>query len=260
MTLLEVDQLCIQVGGRMLVEQLDLKVNPNECWVVLGRNGTGKTRLIHQLVGLDAPSTKVRLDGQVIPKLSAKQRARRVALLLQHSQLGFRQTTLQLVLGGGFARHNGWESHTDLAKAEHCLIQVGLQDSAQRQAESLSGGELRRAEIARLLFQQAKLSILDEPLNHLDMAQQFALLDLLRKDCVSTRRGLILVLHDVNLARRVATHLLLLYGDGRWRAGPVDPLGGAELLSDLLGYPLQEHSCDGRPWLVPDHPSTDRPQ
>ena len=162
--------------------------------------------------------------------------------MFQHSHIGFHSTTLEMALSGGYAHRAGWgvESAADIEQAKQALEAVGLQALAEQPLEFLSGGELRRAEIARLLIQKPKLAMLDEPLNHLDIGQQLAMLRLLREQFCTQDHALLLVLHDVNLARRIATHLLLLNGQGRWQTGPVQELGDATNLSACLGYPLYE--------------------
>jgi iron complex transport system ATP-binding protein len=87
--------------------------------------------------------------------------------------------------------------------------------------------------------------MLDEPLNHLDIGQQITILRLLLQRCRNGEKALLLVLHDLNLARQVASHALLLHGDGRWQAGDAKTLTSPATLSRLLGYPLQEFDTPG---------------
>lgn len=243
--LLHTDSLTIAAGGRRLVEQLDLTVKPGQCWVVIGRNGSGKTRLLHTLAGLcEAAHGTVSLHGRELRSLKARERARHIGLLLQHSHSGFLQNLLQLVLSGAYPRNRGWETKQDLEAASRALRQLGLERQSEQPLQTLSGGELRRGEIARLLLQNPALAMLDEPLNHLDIAHQVAVLTHLRQHFVAPGQALLMVLHDINLARRIATHMLLLYGNGRWLSGPAAKVGDAERLGDLLGHPLREYSSE----------------
>ena len=243
MSLLQVDDLQLRQGDRYLIRGLNLYIEPGQCWVVLGRNGSGKTSLLRTLAGIQAEAGgAVRLGGTPLQQLPPRQRARRIGLVFQHSDPGFHSTTLEMALSGGYPHRGGWgwESAQEVSRARQALQSVGLEALAERPLESLSGGELRRAEIARLLVQRPAVAMLDEPLNHLDLAQQLVMLRLLRQRFTVQGHALLLVLHDLNLARRVASHLLLLHGDGRWQAGPVAQLGDAQTLGELLGYPLQE--------------------
>jgi len=248
LSLLQVRGLGLDPGGGCLVRDLDLRIEAGQCWVVMGRNGAGKSTLLRTLAGLTRPHTgSVLIADTPVDRLAARERARRIGLVFQHSDAGFHSTTLQMALSGGYANHAGWgwENETQTATALDALDAVGLRGLADRPLESLSGGELRRAEIARLLVQQPALAMLDEPLNHLDIGQQIAMLRLLLQRCRNQQQALVLVLHDLNLARQVASHVLLLYGDGHWQAGEAAALGNAETLTRLLGYPLREIETPG---------------
>jgi len=248
MSLLHATGLGLGPGAGYLVKDLDLCIEAGQCWVVLGRNGAGKSSLLRALAGLTAPRAgTVMLGNTAINRLRPRERARRIGLVFQHSDAGFHSTTLEMALSGGYPHRSGWgwESETELAVAAEALQAVGLQEQAGRPLESLSGGELRRAEIARLLVQQPGLAMLDEPLNHLDIGQQIAILQLLLRRCRKADRALLLVLHDLNLARQVASHALLLHGDGHWQSGEAQTLTSPATLTRLLGYPLQEFDTPG---------------
>ncbi len=241
MSLLQIENLSLRRRNRSLVEQLHLSIEPGQCWVVLGRNGSGKSSLLRALAGIArADSGNLLVHGQPLERLTPRTRAKSIGLVFQHSHAGFHSTTLDMALSGGYAHRAGWgfESEAEVSSAHKALHSVGLQDLAGQPLESLSGGELRRAEIARLLVQSPQLAMLDEPLNHLDLSQQVMALGVLARHFCHNGHALMLVLHDVNLARRVASHLLLLKGDGDWLAGSVEELGDAETLGRVLGYPL----------------------
>jgi iron complex transport system ATP-binding protein len=131
------------------------------------------------------------------------------------------------------------------------LQAVGLGGIEARLADSLSGGERRRLALATLLAQDPRLALLDEPVNHLDPGQQLAVIDLVRRTFGTPGRALVVVLHDVNLALRCCTHLLLLAGGGAARAGEAAALATPATLSELYGHPMVPVSVDGRPGFLP---------
>jgi iron complex transport system ATP-binding protein len=176
--------------------------------------------------------------------------------VLQQCGKGLQNTALEMVLSGNYPAHTGWywESTADRQKAQDALEDVGLADKADITLAALSGGELRRAEIARLLVQNPTLAMLDEPLNHLDIGQQLSVLQLLQQRFQRTGHALLMVLHDLNLARQLATHCLLLFGDGRWQAGTTQAIADVTTLSELMGYPLLEYDTPYGKRLSVDYP------
>lgn len=236
--LLEARGLTVAAAGRVLCRALDLRIEPGQSWAVLGRNGAGKTSLLHHLAGLAAPAGgEVLLDGAALRRLPARARARSVGVLLQHSSPGFGAPVLDMVLAGRHP-HLGalaWEGTRDLAIARRCMQTLDLEALADRPGDRLSGGELRRVEIARLLAQQPRLALLDEPLNHLDLAHRGVVMAALRDACVGPQRALMMALHDLDLAYRACDQWLLLHGDGAWQAGPRARLADPELLGRVFG-------------------------
>lgn len=234
--------LTLEQGRRRLMESLELEVRPAECWVVLGPNGSGKTTLLKTLAGLIPPRNgRIELQGQPLGKMKATQRARHIGLVFQQGHAGLHNTTLELAMSGHHPhRRHWWDTEAERHAAMLALGEVGLKDQANQDTQTLSGGELRRAEIARLLLQSPALALLDEPFNHLDIGQQVAMIRLLKRHFVTSGKALLLVTHDLNLATQVSSHCLVLRGDGRWRAGPVETVVSETVFGELYDYPLVE--------------------
>ncbi len=255
MTLLESKQLTVEIGGHTVCTDLDLCIEAGESWALLGRNGVGKSTLLHHLAGLRrAQRGEILLAGTPIATLRPRHRAQRVATLLQHSDPTFGGSVLDTVLTGRHPHLSAlaWESENDLQFARDALAAVGLKGFERRALNSLSGGELRRVEIARLLAQQAPLALLDEPINHLDLAQQTAALQAVGTHCVSASRAMMLVMHDLNLAYRVCDRWLILDGNGQWHMGDRDALGDSELLSELFQQTIRRTETAHGPLFIAD--------
>ena len=240
--LLEARELRIERGERQLCTALDLRIESTQSWALLGRNGAGKTTLLHTLAGLHMPAAgSITCAEQALHTLPPRARAQHIAVLLQHSGPGFGASVLETVLTGRHP-HLGafsWESRDDIAIATRCLAIAGVEGLAQRPLTTLSGGELRRVEIARVLAQQAPLALFDEPFNHLDIAHQAAILRALRTHCVGPANAMLMVVHDLNIAWHACTHWLLLDGHGGWHAGPRDTVAERVLREPLLGHPVE---------------------
>lgn len=241
--LLSVADLTLQQGERRLAQSLELEIRPGECWVVLGPNGSGKTTLLRALTGLvPTQCGHIQLQGRSLAAMRASHRAQHIGLVFQQGNPGLHNTALELVMSGHHPhRKHWWDTQEERRSAMLALDEVGLADQASQDTQTLSGGELRRAEIARLLVQSPALALLDEPFNHLDIGQQVAMIRLLKRHFVQPGKALLLVTHDLNLATQVSSHCLILHGDGRWTAGPVEAVTSEPVLGQLYDYPLVEY-------------------
>lgn len=253
--LLSCRKVDVSIGGKAVVQNLNLDLPPGCALAILGRNGSGKTTLLHTLAGLrPVDSGRIELLGRSYPERDAREVARLRGVLAQSQGDAFPATVMETALIGRHP-HLGrwaWETAEDHRLARAALAAVGLSGLEEREIHSLSGGERQRLAIATLLTQAPSLFLLDEPTTYLDLNHQIAMLDLLVAPTQAHRpeqAGFALVLHDVNLALRYCQRVLLLFGDGRWSEGPTDTILTAPLLSELYGYPLQEVLEGGRHFM-----------
>ena len=252
--LLEASSIALKVGERWLCCEFSLRLAAGECLVLLGPNGAGKTTLLHTLAGLRAPTVGcVRLGGHVYAEWDSLAAARFRGLLAQQQPDHFSASVMQTTLIG---RHPhlgrwGWESADDIDIARTALAEVGLADFGQRDILSLSGGERQRVSIATLLTQSPQLFLLDEPTNHLDLHYQVAVLELFDR-LKREGRGIVMVLHDINLAARFADHVILLDGRGGVVAGAREDVLQPERLSHAFDHPIRRIELDGRVLFFPD--------
>ncbi len=234
--------LTLHVGHRWLLQDFTWQAEPGQCWCVIGRNGAGKSTLLRTLAGVRATDGgKVILGGRAIDAWPLEVLARQRAFLAQSRSDAFAYRVIETVL---MARHpyhadRYWEGSDDHLAAEQALRQLDVFDLAQRDVRTLSGGERQRVAIAALLAQDTPLLLLDEPANALDLAHQALTMGLLARLCREQGKTVVMVAHDLNLAHSVATHTLLLMGDGQWQAGPVDDVMQGPTLSQCLGHPIE---------------------
>jgi iron complex transport system ATP-binding protein len=249
---LECRDLTVDVPGRILVERLRVQLRPGCLTVVLGRNGAGKSSLLHALAGLSPRAHgDVLVAGRRLAEWPKRDLAKRIALLPQSDDDPFPGTVLDSVLVG---RHPHiefwrWENARDRQIALDALATADLAGCELRDVGTLSGGERRRLAIAAVLAQDPQVFLLDEPVQQLDPHHQVETLRLFRS--LADRGRLVLMsLHDVGLAARFADEALLLHGDGRWQHGASAQVLTAERLTDLYGTPLQElRWADGRTFV-----------
>src|SRR5215211_6485507 len=204
-TALEVRDLSVELGRRRILSEVRMDV-PEGGWVcVIGPNGAGKTTLLHAVAGLLPRSGSVRLWGRPIEELGRRERARTIALVPQLPVIPESFTVEQYALLGR-------TPHLGLLASERERLDLGW--AATRRLDTLSGGELRRAVIARAIAQEASLLLLDETTTGLDIAQQLRVLELVEELRTADGLTVISTMHDLTLAGRFA-HRFALLSEGR---------------------------------------------
>lgn len=239
-TIAELREIVVRRGGRNLLGPLSLAVGRGEFWGVVGPNGAGKTTLLKTLAGLLSPS-----EGTV----SAPPR-KGIGFLLQHHaflpDLPF--TVEDVALFGRTGRIGPGRPFRpeDRESARNALALLGLEGMRDRLYRELSGGEQKKAQLARLLVQEADLLLLDEPAAGLDLAaqEQLTLLagDLHRR----TGRTFVMVTHEIDRLPAECRRILLLKEGRSLAAGPPEETFRPELLMALYGCPMEVVSRGGR--------------
>lgn len=248
-------QLTLSIAGKQICQQLDLQLEPGQIWGILGRNGIGKTTLLHTLAGLrKADSGDIFVSQNNINDLTRKQIAQKIGLLLQHIEDPFPSTVLETVITG---RHPHipamqWESTLDYEIAEKALTTVGMENLKHRPVNQLSGGERQRVSIATLITQNPDIFLLDEPSSHLDLHHQSILLSWLCNYARQYQRVLLMSLHDINLAARYCDHILLLLGNGEYLTGPSEHILNESNLEKVFFHPVKQHHLGQQDIFIPD--------
>ncbi len=240
--MMRTNKLQLRVGDRVLVDGLDWQIESGQCWCVIGRNGAGKSTLLRTLAGLRKPdSGNVAMQDRDLADWPLEMLAKERAFLPQSRSDAFGYRVIETVLSARHPYHADryWEGSDDHQAAAAALQTMDVSDLAERDVRALSGGERQRVAIAALLAQDTPLLLLDEPANALDLAHQVSVMHLLRRLCGDQKKTIVMVGHDLNLAHSVATHVLLLMGDGEWQAGTVAQTMQAPILSRFLGHPIE---------------------
>jgi len=265
--MLQAQALTLSRHGRRVLEDVDIAIEPGEVVALLGRNGCGKTTLLHALAGdFCRPSNGVALsgtltiDGDALAALPATALARRRAVLAQQGERGFAFSAQELVALGRFphAAVDATESQRVVGSA---LALADAGPLARRDTTTLSGGEFARVQFARALAQihptgpadtAPRYLLLDEPTAALDLAHQHHLLATARALAADWRMGVLAIVHDINLAARYADRLVLLAHGRVLAAGPVDALLAPPLIEATFGVRVQAIAVAGeaRPAIV----------
>lgn len=211
------DRLCCIADARMLLDIEALNIRQGERVAIVGHNGAGKSTLLRLLTGfMQAAHGRVEVLGRDLTRsLSSsalRDLRREVGQIHQGLHLVGRLSALENVLIGSLGRVTGWRSWTrsfpvhEIAKAEGALHAVGLLARAATRADKLSGGEQQKVAIARLLVQQPKLILADEPTAALDPAAAAEVCQLLGR--AASGATLISVVHNPSLLPILAERVI----------------------------------------------------
>jgi iron complex transport system ATP-binding protein len=244
--------LCLRYDQRTVAEQLSVSIPDQSLTMIIGPNACGKSTLLRALSRMLKPTEgAVILDGADISTYGTKEVARKLGLLPQSSIAPDGITVADLVARGRYP-HQGffrqW-STDDERVVNQAMTQTGVADLAARFVDELSGGQRQRVWLAMALAQETPLLLLDEPTTFLDVAHQVEVLNLCADLHETGGRTIVVVLHELNLAARYASHLIVM------RDGAIQAQGKP---ADIVTPELIEQTFD-LPCRVIDDPETGTP-
>jgi iron complex transport system ATP-binding protein len=233
---LEARGVTYKIGAHTIVADIDLAVRPGEILALAGPNGAGKSTLLGLLAGDLPPSAGAVLLGENrLDGIGQRELARWRAVLLQENHVSFPFTVADVVRMGRAPL--GPAAAADDAAVAAVLAATDTIHLAQRRFPSLSGGEKARVSFARVLAQEARILLLDEPTAALDIRHQELVMGLAR-DLAYQGRAVVAVLHDLTLAAAWADRLALMGGGRLVAVGPVAEVATAAALSQLYEHPV----------------------
>jgi iron complex transport system ATP-binding protein len=250
--IVQVERLGWSVDGRTILDQVSFEAHAGELVAVIGRNGAGKSTLLDILAGLRQPSAgSVTIAGRRVDDWPARDRARVLSHLPQIARADMTFSVDQLVLMGRYPHATGWwESPEDRDAARRAMARCDVLEFRHRTVGTLSGGERQRVLLAACLAQEPRVLLLDEPATFLDVEQQLRCFSTLREEA---DQGLtcFAVTHDVNLALRFCTRILLLGNRSVISDTSVkQALQSTEWLRQLSPQLDVTTTADGRAWVT----------
>ena len=244
------------VPDKQLLQAIHLRFESHKVYGLIGHNGSGKSTLLKLLTRQNAPSQgRVTLDGHDVASYSARDYAKQVAYLPQHLPTATALRARELVAMGRYAwtgllgRHNA----TDQAAIEQAFALTHTERFADQLVDTLSGGERSRIWLAMCLAQQSRFLLLDEPLAALDIAHQLEVMGLVRELSQRLSLGVVIVIHDINLAAQYCDELVALKQGQLLRTGTPAEMMTAEVLHEIYQVPMHilPHPHSGAPVALP---------
>ena len=225
MMFLEVNSIDFSYGNRQVLDGVSFAVKEKDLVSVLGPNGVGKTTLIKCINRVLTPDDgSVFIGGSDLHRMSKKDIAKNIGYVAQRSETS-KTTVFDSVLLGR-KPHFQWDvTDKDMRLAGRVLHLLGLDGLALKYVDEISGGEYQLVQIARVLVQQPKLILLDEPTSSLDLANQHMIMHLVRNIVKKNNMAAIMVIHDLNLAIRHSDKFVLM------KDGMVYSVGGVEVIT-----------------------------
>lgn len=231
-----------------VLRSVNFSLRPGQFAGLVGPNGAGKSTLLRTLAGILPPlNGDAVLNGKNLKNFSRRDIGRHIACLSQQRDIPFAYSALETVLMGRtpYLAWNEQESAADRNLAEACLEILGMGDKKDRTMDRLSGGERQRVLLARTLLQGTEFILLDEPTAELDFVAAEKVFSLCRI-LAGLGRGVAAACHDLPLAARFCTDLVLVGQNKILAAGPPEKILTADLLSTAYGAPVLPRWQNGR--------------
>lgn len=255
--------ISVQIGAKKILGEVSLEINSGEIVALLGANGAGKSTLLKAMCGdVKISGGAVSLDNRNLRDWNYHELARKRAVLSQHTDLNFPFTAREVALLGRNPHIRGSESKRDLAIVQKALETVEAAHLAEQSFPTLSGGERRRVQLARILAQiweiptndSARYLLLDEPTASLDLSHQHLTLQIAR-NFSRENTGVLVVLHDLNLAANYADKICLMKrGKIPYEGTPTETLTTANI-KEIFDFDVTILEHENKPLIVPNFKS-----
>jgi iron complex transport system ATP-binding protein len=237
----ELSQIAFAVADRQLLQPLDLTLAPHRVTGLIGHNGSGKSTLLKILARQQPPTAgTVRFEGQALRDWGDRAFARKVAYLPQQTPPASGLLVKELVALGRYPWHGalGRFGAADRAKVAEAIELTDIAPFADRLVDTLSGGERQRVWLAMLVAQDAECLLLDEPISALDVAHQIEVLSLVHRLSQSKGLGVVVVLHDINMAARFCDDIIALHSGRLIARGAPEAIMQPDQLQAIYGIPM----------------------
>ncbi|CDN94090.1 ATP-binding cassette domain-containing protein [Agrobacterium tumefaciens] len=254
--LFSLEKVTMEVPGRTLLHPLTASFPTGKTIGLIGHNGSGKSTLLKILARIQEPTAgSVSFEGKALGNWGNREFARKLAYLPQYTPAASGMLARELVALGRYPWHGalGQFTRADQDKVDEAIELTDTVAFRDRLVDTLSGGERQRVWLAMLVAQNAESLLLDEPISALDMAHQLEVLSLVQRLSREKGLGVIVVLHDVNMAARFCDEIVALHSGNLIARGTPEEIMTPETLERIYGVRMDvmTHAATGLPVALP---------
>lgn len=247
MSLLDIGNVTHSYGTHCVLDDVSIEINRGELIGLIGPNGAGKSTLLTVIAGLVNCSGRVCYQGRSIRRISLGERADLISYLPQGRDIAWSVKVETLVEIGRKRQVYSARLPSDRRCVEHAMQRMDILDLRQRSVTTLSGGELARVLLARVLAQDTPIILADEPISGLDPAHQIGVMEVL-DGLAKEGRTIVVSMHDLSLAARWCKRLILLNKGKVISDGPPQSVLTRDRLADVYG--VTAHISDGPDGMI----------
>jgi len=250
MMFFEVNGIDFSYKSRRVLDGVSFTVQTDEVVSILGPNGVGKTTLIKCIDKVLKPNAgSVFIEGSNLHQMNKKDIAKNIGYVAQRSETSKTSVFDSVLLGR--KPHFDWNvTGKDIRLAGRVLHLLGLDELALKYVDEISGGEYQLVQIARVLVQQPKVVLLDEPTSSLDLSNQHMIMHLIRNIVKKNHMAAIMIIHDLNLAIRHSDKFILMK-DGKVHSAGCHEIITAENIKAVYNIDAYVESVRGIPVVIP---------
>lgn len=256
MAIINIEKLNYSYGKKEVLKELSLDIDENKLTGIIGPNGCGKSTLAKNIIKyINGKFESFKIMDIDIRELSHKKIAQLISYIPQKSTIISNISVFDYVLLGRFPLlKNSWDNYSekDYEIVENNINLLNIKELRDRNVETLSGGELQKALLARALAQEAKILLLDEPTSALDLNNAVEFMKILKNISIKKEMSVIIIIHDLNLASLFCDSLIILK-DGRFieKGSPKEVINEENIKSV---YNLDCKVCyneNDKPYIIP---------
>lgn len=212
--MLKLKNVSVKYGNIVILKNISFELNYGENLSIIGANGSGKTTLLNAISKIIPFEGEILFKNLPIKNIKPKIFSKEIALLSQITKINFNYTVFEVVIMGRYPytqnRFFSNYSKYDIEEVEKALTIAKIYDIKDKGIENISGGQLQRVFLAKIICQNPSVILLDEPTNHLDFNYQIEFINFLKSWTKKENKILISVLHDINLSILLSDKLMLM--------------------------------------------------